>query len=100
MKAAGSITGTALVALLTAVSGGAQDGRAVFVERGCVHCHEDAEASALAAQSPQGPDLRKAGGRLRSHHYAAPVLVPATSPSSSARTWRRSAKSSPSVNAP
>jgi cytochrome c2 len=57
----------ALLAL--AAAGAAQDsrdqGRALFLAKGCVHCHREATSGALTAQSPAGPDLREAGQRLR-----------------------------------
>jgi cytochrome c2 len=42
----------------------ARDGKALFLELGCVHCHAEAQPGALLRESPAGPDLRRAGARL------------------------------------
>ena len=40
------------------------NGRALFLQYGCVHCHREDKPSGLTEQSLAGPDLRRAGKRL------------------------------------
>lgn len=51
-------------------------GRALFIERGCVHCHGEDRQGPLSAQSPRGPDLRKIGARLSGAWMARWLLDP------------------------